>query len=84
MSIENLYIIRVRDDESMRAERLGELEQVLKNSRMARLEYVISPIAAAIAFIYDPELVKSLEDSGYELLPQQRVKMIENEEGKQG
>lgn len=81
--IEELYIIRVReDDEILRANKLGELEQLLNEDERARLEYVIHPISAAIAFIYDKGLVEKLENDGYELLPQQRVRMIERENRK--
>ncbi len=76
--IENYYIIRVReDDESVRASRLGELELILGSDERAKVERVITSISAVVAFLYDESLVAELERSGYELLPQRNVKMIE-------
>ena len=77
--IDNLYIIRIpEEDELLRTNNLVQLEQLLHNDERARLEHIIEPIAIAIAFLYDPELINELEEKGYELLPQQRTKMIES------
>jgi len=77
-SIDELYIIRVKeDDRLLRANKLGELEQLLNDDERAKLEHIIEPISAAIAFLYDAELISELEENGYELLQQQRTKMIE-------
>ncbi len=76
--IENFYLILVKeDDKSSRDCKLGELENILNGDERARVEHVIKPIAAVIAFLYDSELVAELETKGYELLPQKNVKMIE-------
>ncbi len=76
--IENFYIIRVReDDELLRGNRLGELENILNGDERAKVEHVIKPISAVVAFLYDKSLVDELENRGYELLPQKNVKMIE-------
>lgn len=78
-SIDNFYIIRVRkdEDESLKMGRLDELEQILKVDDRARLEHVVRPIAAVVAFIYDESLAAELVSRGYELLPQKNLKMIE-------
>lgn len=77
--IENFYMIRVKeDDELLRESRLGELENILNDDERAKVEYVIKPISAVIAFLYDAELVVELKNRGYELLPQKNVKMIED------
>lgn len=76
--IEGLYIIRVKEEEDlMRINRMGELENILRKDDRAQLERLIEPIGAAIAFIYDKKLVNDLETAGYEMLPQRKVKMIE-------
>jgi len=81
--IGNLYIIRVmEDDVLLRADKLVELEETLNKDARARLEHIIGPISAAIAFLYDQQLVNELEKRGYELIPQQRTKMIEWERDK--
>ncbi len=77
-AIENFYMIRVReDDELLRASKLNELELILEGDARAKIEHVIMPISAVVAFLYDAGLVEELERSGYELLPQKNVKMIE-------
>lgn len=77
--IENFYLIRVReDDELLRANKLGELENILNGDERAKVEYVIKPISAVVAFLYDKELVDELKNRGYELLPQKNIKMIED------
>ncbi len=79
-AVDGFYIIRVReDDELLRADRLGELERILAGDDRVRVEHIIRPISAVIAFLYDKGLVAELENVGYELLPQKSVKMIERE-----
>ncbi len=78
--IENFYIIRVMgNDESLRESGLGELESILNGDERARVEHVIRPISAVVAFLYDPRLVDELKNRGYELLPQKTIKMIEGD-----
>ena len=69
-SIENLYIIRIAENEELRASKLEELEELLQQDERAKLEYVIEPISSVIAFLYDTELVIDLALQGYELIPQ--------------
>ncbi len=78
-AVESFYMIRVRKDEngSLKASRLDELEKILEGDERAKIEHVIRPIYAVVAFLYDAGLVAELERSGYELLPQKNVKMIE-------
>ena len=79
--VEGRYIIRVGEEEDlMRINRMGELENILRKDDRAQLEHLIEPIGAAIAFIYDENLVRDLEAAGYEMLPQRKVKMIEENE----
>lgn len=78
--IENFYLIRVREnDELLRESRLSELENILNGDERAKVEHVIKPISAVVAFLYDKSLVVELENRGYELLPQKIVKMIEGD-----
>lgn len=78
--IENFYLIRVKgDDESLKASGLVELENILNGDERAKVEYVIKPISAVIAFLYDSGLVAELQNRGYELLPQRMARMIEGQ-----
>lgn len=75
--IRGLYIIRVReDDEVVRIDKLNELENMLNAGDGAKLERVILPICAVVAFLYDSSLIEKLKKGEYELLPQKMEKMI--------
>ena len=80
-AIENFYMIRVIEkDEMLRIKQLAELEEILISDERAKLERVIQPISAAIAFLYDDSLADELQCRGYELLPQQKNFRTINEE----
>ena len=80
MKSEPKYVIRVQEKEDLtKTNRLGELEEILKNDDRAKLELTVEPISAVIALIYDKDLADELEKKGYELMPQRNLSIVQKQ-----
>ena len=74
----NYYMIRVnQNDDLMRINKLYALEEMLSEDNRGEIRNVIASIDAVTAFLCNQEIVGELEEKGYELIPQEKTKMIE-------
>ena len=72
-SSEDLYMIRVREnEEGVQAIRLSKLEEKLAANQQVKIKYVVQPISAVFAYLYDKELVDYLAEE-YEVIPQEKT-----------
>lgn len=77
-STENYYRIQVNEEDDLkRINKLYRLEELLGNDERSELRYIIAPVNSITAILYDKQLVEELKEQGYELIQQQRTKMIE-------